>query len=225
MTIIINDIEFGYDIGCRILKTKYGNKPFSGLEDIWDEIPQLTFSEICQLIPNIEQRRVAFVCLGFDTLASQVDGKLVDVQNLMKTTTWVDANGELKEHKYIDIYELYKVSGAVLFKGVDNVWQTRDDYYFVKFKDTSTEREYIIWVELNSVVESNNRNIWSGNNTITATEAIAWTIQTDVPAGNIEKIVRQGDCVLIKKISNQIEPCPVRHLSAKEYMELLVIES
>ncbi len=38
MKIIIENTRFDYNIGCRLLKTKYRNVPFKGLEDIWEDI-------------------------------------------------------------------------------------------------------------------------------------------------------------------------------------------
>ena len=38
MKIIIENTRFDYNIGCRLLKTKYRNTPFNGLEDIWEDI-------------------------------------------------------------------------------------------------------------------------------------------------------------------------------------------
>jgi hypothetical protein len=225
MKIIINDIEFQYNIGCRILKNKYGEKSFPGLEDIWDDIQPMKFVDIVQLITNIEQRRVAFVCLGFDKLVSEVDATLIDTKTMDKSTLWIDKNGELVQHKFVDTYELFEVKGEDLFKGVDQAWGISDPYHFVKFKDTSTDRIYIIWVDRGSVSNANGRSAWGSNLMIDAIEAIAWTIQTDVPKGNIEKIVRQGDCILFKKIDTNIKPCGVRHLTAQEYKDLLVIES
>jgi hypothetical protein len=55
-------------------------------------------------------------------------------------------------------------------------------------------------------------------------DAIAWTIQTNLKEGGIEKIIRQGDCILLKKNkSSQIGD--VRHLTGNEYRSLLVLES
>jgi hypothetical protein len=70
---------------------------------------------------------------------------------------------------------------------------------------------------------------WYSNNEdygvkIDAVQAIAWTIQTDVELGGIEKIVRQGDCVLIKK-KPKAKLGNVRHLTSEEYKTLLVLES
>ena len=46
----------------------------------------------------------------------------------------------------------------------------------------------------------------------------------DIKEGGIEKIVRQGDCILIKK-KDTAETGLVRHLTEKEYRTLLVLES
>jgi hypothetical protein len=49
-------------------------------------------------------------------------------------------------------------------------------------------------------------------------------MQTNVNMGNIEKIIRQGDCILIKPYdANGIGS--VRHLTEDEYRTLLVAES
>ena len=56
MQIIINNMKFDYDLGCRLLKLKHQTCPFEQLADIWDDIVPLSFKEIAQL-PNLEQRR------------------------------------------------------------------------------------------------------------------------------------------------------------------------
>jgi hypothetical protein len=105
------------------------------------------------------------------------------------------------------------------------------DAYYVKCKDTSTDREYLIWVDLNSVwnvkCENDKKlNRWQFDiDKINAIDCIAWTIQTDIPQGNIEKIVRQGDCIMIKPKGKYETLNKERHLSKEEYLELLVAES
>ena len=93
----------------------------------------------------------------------------------------------------------------------------------------STDREYLIWVDLQSVYRTNNEDRWSFNENkhkINAIQCIAWTIQTDIAEGNIEKIIRQGDCILIKpKDITTKGKVHTRHLTEKEYKELLVAES
>ena len=46
MQIVIDNTNFTYDIGCRVLKLKYETAPFSSLEDIWEDIVPITFKEI-----------------------------------------------------------------------------------------------------------------------------------------------------------------------------------
>jgi hypothetical protein len=59
---------------------------------------------------------------------------------------------------------------------------------------------------------------------VDAIDAIAWTIQTNLKEGDIEKIIRQGDCILLKK-KKGTETNVVRHLTSDEYRSLLVLES
>lgn len=217
MKIIINNVPFDYDLGCKVLKLKYGKKVFNGLEDIWEDIVPITSKEIFKIL-NVEQRRVAIGALGIEEFINSIESKLVDKKVISKKTTWINEHGELETVNFDDVYELY-VTNDISIGGVA----------YVKFKDTSTDRVYFIWVNPNSVFTTNNpdRKSWEfGNiNNINAIQAIAWTIQTDVPIGNIEKIIRQGDCILVKPIDkNNILSRP-RHLTENEYLNLLVAES
>jgi hypothetical protein len=226
MKIIINNVEFDYDLGCRLFKMKYAECPKDELADIWNDIQPMTFTEIAQNFKSIEQRRVAIGCLGLDNLVAQIKPILMDKSSIEKTTTWVGEDGKLIETKFTDTYELYKVSKESLLEGADNSWI--EDAYYVKCKDTSTDRDYLIWVDLGSVFRTNNPNSWFNRvtHTINAIQAVAWTIQTNIEENNIEKIVRQGDCVLIKPINSKSEKIgETRHLTEKEYRELLVAES
>jgi len=229
MKIIIENTRFDYNIGCRLLKTKYRNTPFNGLEDIWEDIVPITFKEIATEIQNIEQRRIAVGCLGLENIYKEVNPTLIKSETISKETFWVGENGELIEKKFKDTYELYQVNGNDWGEGAEFGWRKPENVHFVKCKDTSTDREYFIWVDAQSVYRTNNKDKWlsSGEDfgsKITPIQAIAWTIQTDIKEGGIEKIVRQGDCVLIKK-KKKCESGSVRHLTEKEYRKLLVAES
>lgn len=227
MKIIINNTEFSYDIGCRLLKTKYRNTAFKGLEDIWEDINPITFKEISKEIKNIEQRRVAISCLGLENIVNEVKPKLINKETISKTTTWVKQDGTLLTKDYEDTYELYKVEGKDWSKGTEDSWRSPGPVYYVKCKDTSTDREYMIWIDAESVCETNDIPFGSsdlGRNKITPIQAIAWTIQTNVPKGGIDKIVRQGDCIMIKKKKN-VKLVGQRHLTEKEYRKLLEYES
>lgn len=228
MKIIISNQEFGYDIGCRLLKLIHKVSPFQELDDIWEDIIPLTFKDISQLV-NLEQRRIAFLHYGLERLVKEVKPELIDKKTIKKKTIWVNNKGEFVEKKFNDTYELFKVSGKYFDDRKRQEWEREpDDVHFVKCKCTSTDREYMIWVDLRSVANTNGQGWNYDIKKINAIQAIAWTIQTNIPEGNIEKIVRQGDCVLIKPtryFSSDMVSDNVRHLTEKEYRKLLVSES
>jgi hypothetical protein len=59
-----------------------------------------------------------------------------------------------------------------------------------------------------------------------AVDAIASSITTHVREGEIGKIIRQGDCILIKPLKSSENPVDFsRHLTGDEYRRLLVWES
>lgn len=230
MKIVLENVSFPYDLGCRLLKLKYNDEcPFEELSDIWNDIQPLTFKDIAQL-ENLEQRRVGVICLGIDRLVGEVNPKLINKKTINKQTTWVAENGELVTKQFKDTYELYKVDGKYFSEGMlQNSWQKMEDSYYVKCNDTSTDRVYMIWVDVRNVYDTNFTewgDRWNFDiNKINAIQCVAWTIQTDIAVGNIEKIIRQGDCILIKPKNSKKDKVGVRHLTEKEYTDLLVAES
>lgn len=227
--IIINNVEFPYNEGCGILKLKHKEEcPLEQLKDIWNDIVPLTFREI-SLFQNLEQRRIGISLLGIDEIVKDVNPKLISSKTLKKDTTWINENGELVNLDFNDTYELYEVSGEYFSKGLSSYRNMANSYY-VKCKDTSTDREYMIWVDIKSVYETNNngdRGSWGIKyaNFVNATQCIAWTIQTDIPKGSISEIVRQGDCIMIRPTDEFTPLSEPRHLTEKEYLELIVAES
>lgn len=226
--IVIDNHKFDYDMGCRMLKVKHQDQcPFPELAEFWADIKPLTFVEIAQL-PNLEERRVGINCLGLERLVKEINPKLISKETIKKTTTWLDADGKIVGHQFADTYELFEVDGAIFSKGLPNSWQKMENAYYIRCKDTSTDREYLIWVDVQSVYQTNsegNRSWGFDIKKVNAIQCIAWTIQTDVPKGNIEKILRQGDCILIKP-TGKYEPLNApRHLTEHEYRTLLVAES
>jgi len=227
--IIIENIEFDVEKGKRLLKLKYNDCPFPQLESEWESIEPFTFEEIAEF-ENLEERRVGILCLGIERLVEEVNPKLLNSETITKTNTYIDENGELVTKTFEDTYELYEVAGAKLSKNLDN-WRRVQDCHFVKCKDVSTEREYLIWVDIASVYRTNKgEREWfdaeRDKNKVTAIQAIAWTIQTNIDEGNIKKIVRQGDCVLIKPKNSELPTLATpRHLTEKEYRKLMVAES
>lgn len=233
--IIINSLEFPFDVGCGLLKLKYTECPFPELDDFWDEIVPLTFLDIMQLT-NLEERRVGILCLGIDRLVQQINPELINRQEIPKTTMWVGADGNLINKDFRDVYELYEVSGKMLSNNLPQ-WQEIPNSYFVKCKDTSTDRDYLLWVDPRRVYETNKDAIHATLNRkynwvnvdeiphlINAVMTIAWTIQTNVPINGIQEIIRQGDCILIKPKTTARLDTP-RHLTEHEYRTLLTAES
>ena len=227
MKIVINNVEFPFDLGCRVLKLKYQDEcPMEQLEDFWDKVVPATFGDIAQL-PNLEQRRVGILNLGMEAIIKEAKPTLLSSKTIKKTTTWVNEKGELVEHTFDDTYELFEVKGEVFSQNMESSWRKMEDCHYVRCKDTSTDREYLIWVDLRSVYSTNELGSnWDFDmSKINPIHCIAWTIQTDVPQGNIAKIVRQGDCVMIKPKGTYTPLDKPRHLTEKEYLKLIVAES
>jgi hypothetical protein len=229
MKIIINNVEFPFNEGCRLLKLKYDKCPMKEIEDFWEDIIPMNFKDIAVSFTNTEQRRVGILCLGLEKLVSEVNPRLIKSETIKKETIWVDENGVLQNHKFNDIYELYEVDGSIWGEN-ERGWNIRNVHY-VKCKDTSTDREYFLWVNAQDVYSANDtrESRWYSSNEnygnlITPIQSIAWTIQTDIKEGGIEKIIRQGDCIMIKKKPNA-KKGNVRHLTEKEYLTLLKEES
>ena len=225
--IVISNVEFPFDLGCRVLKLKYKDEcPMAQLEDFWGDINPATFQDIA-LLPNLEQRRIGILHLGLDNIVSSVNPKLLSKKTIKKTTSWVNEQGEIVEHKFDDTYELFEVDGSVFSQGIENNWRTMENCHYIRCKDTSTDREYLIWVDLQSVYRTNELGeSWEfDKKKINPIQCIAWTIQTNVPQGKIEKIIRQGDCVMIKPKGKYTPLDRARHLTEKEYMKLIVAES
>ena len=228
MKLIVSNTEFEFNIGCRVAKMKYGNECHTFMEDalgdVWNEIQPLTFQEIASQINNIEQRRIAIGLLGIENVIAQVKPTLIDRSTIKKTTTWVNESGNLETKEYEDIYELFEVKGKDLYNGVKSAWGLHRNQHYVKFKCTSTDREYYIWIDEESVKRTNGFDMWKQDTKINAIQSIAWTIQTNIKQGGIEKIVRQGDCIMIK-LKDGAEQSVVRHLTEEEYRTLLAEES
>jgi len=224
MKVVIENVIFDKEVGSRLLKLKHETCPYPQLENEWDSIVPLSFKDIAKM-KNLEERRIGIVCLGLDRLIKEVNPKLISSKTLKKKANYIDKDGNHIKKTYEDTYELYEVSGEQFSEGLDS-WRTASNSHYVKCKDTSTDREYLIWVDIREVSRTNGGSGWSVEaKDVNPIQCIAWTIQTNVKEGNIEKIIRQGDCVLVKPINpNDLLDNP-RHLTEKEYKKLLVAES
>jgi hypothetical protein len=216
---------------------KYGDTPFAGLEDIWDSIVPPTFQDIVRDTHNVEARRVALNCLGLERMKEQLNVRLINEESIAKTTMWVTESGELVEHKFDDTYRLYELNGEDLFRDIDNDWRSPinkgEKFYYITCKDTSTDREYLLWVDIYSVYMTKQKDTWSSwasqqreaPKVVNAIDCVAWTITTDIAEGYISHILRQGDCILVKPKGGYERLKHHRHLTADEYRTLLLAES
>lgn len=242
MKAIIDKTEFPPEIGKRILKAKHGRCTIPALERQWDEIPDLTFAAIVKEISDTDHRRIAFKYLGLHRMLAELKPRLVCSETVTKTALWARPDGSLVRREYEDTYELFRVDWCELYIGVstDNMGkeqprELQQDRHFVKFRDTSTGREYVIWVDIREVLANNPEAIGEGQRIpmlkrkiealVNPIMAIAWTIRTDIERGGIERIIRQGDCVLIRKLPGAGRLEKPRHLTEQEYRSLLGDES
>ena len=107
MKIIIDNVEFPFNEGCKLLKLKHGSNtesPFKEIEDFWNEIEPLTFKEIITTFNNLEQRRIALSYLGLENLSKEINSKLVSTETISKQTTWVNKDGVTETIKFEDKY-------------------------------------------------------------------------------------------------------------------------
>ena len=230
MKIIINNTRFDYNIGCKLIKAKHGDTcpTWFNQPEIWNDIEPITFKEIASEFTNIEMRRIAISCLGIENLVKEVNPKMIGSETITKTTTYVNQEGEIITSEFEDTYNLFEVEAESLGLG----GRGSQKYHYIQCKDTSTDREYLIWINARSVYETNDKRTdgrWYSSSEdygkmITPIQAIAWTIQTNIKKGGIEKMIRQGDCILIKK-NKEYELETTRHITEEEYRELLVLES
>lgn len=221
--IVLNNVKFDYDLGCKMLKTRYGtyeNCPDSiknhlNLAEIWDDIIPLTFKDI-SLIGNIEERRVGFLYYGAERMTKELNFELLNRTVLKKENRWLNPFSLKEEVNNIDdVYELYEIPGI-------NFGKYEKNRHFVKCSCTSTGREYYIWVDLDSILR-----LVPVSKKITAIDAIAWTFTTNVKEESIDYWIRQGDCIFAK-IKDGEEPTYTdtpRHLTSKEYINKLKYES
>jgi hypothetical protein len=226
-TFVINSEKFEVETGKKLLKLKYEQCPFDELNDEWNDITPLTFQEILKDLRNVEQRRIAINILGTERLMKEIEPQLVDRQVVTKTTRWVvdEDTNERVERTYEDVYELYRVPLEALGLENNGNWVRNGFLYYVKCKDTSTDREYMLWVDESDVRRANDDLHWRDGQ-IDALHAIAWTIQTTYHKGDILSIVRQGDCVLVKPVEGaRSSSWSQRHLSKEEYLTLMKDES
>ena len=243
-TIIINNEEFDFDLGVKLVKLKYGEELPPGLESLdhmWADIVPATFADIGS-IANIEQRRAAFDCMGIEKMLEQTEPTEIGKETLTKEVKWVNGITGKRETKTIeDTYTLYRIDSEKLYKDLQGLVNNMrgaqaPDSYILEFKDTSTDRRYLLWIDPIGVFITNTQSNWLSSNMpreefekhLNPISAIAWSMMTDVPKGYIKRIIRQGDCIIVEprsELQGADTPSRERHLTETEYRELIDLES
>lgn len=233
------EFELPFELGIRLFKCIFSECPIKEIEAIWSDIEPMTFAEVNRLFTTIEQKRTAFQFIGLERMIGDLNPVLVSAESLSKSTSWVQPDGSILQHHFTDTYEIYRVDATDLWGSQATETVSREqlaNVYFVKCRDTSTGKEYVIWVDLQDIYRVNReRHLTNGISyydsrtnfeaLVTPIEAIAWTIMTDIPYGSIEYILRQGDCIFVRPTADCKGQTYPRHLTGKEYVVLMKGES
>ena len=240
--VVINGRYFSGATGLRLLKLRHDTCPFPEWQEAWDNVEPLRFKDIARSLKDMDRRRMAIASLGIDRLIADIDSTLVKEETIAKVTNWVDTDGNIRTYQFSDTYSIHRVKWATLFGDMENpregmivpFEQRSHNFYFVKFKDTSTQRDHIIWVDLREVHWTNHPEIsrdeirtmsqFRMEKMSSPIDAIAWTFMTRLSKGSIEAIIRQGDCILARPVKDPVEESP-RHLTGEEYRTRLRAES
>jgi hypothetical protein len=240
--VFINGMNFNGETGMRLLKLQHTTCPYPEWQEAWDSVEPLRFRDITRLFKDHDRRRMAIRSLGIDRLIPDIETTLVKAETMEKITSWVDTDGNTHTRHFTGTYSLHRVRWDTLFSdaGDTRIDKTRphhpcsSDLYFVKFRDTTTDREYINWVNLRDVHFTNHPDITRDmvsalsqariEKMSSPINAIAWTIETTLAKGSIEAIIRQGNCILVRPVNEPVIVAP-RRLTGEEYRTLLRVES
>lgn len=231
MQIIIENAAFDINMGIRVAKAKAKSGPcpefLKNYIDMWDSVLTPTFADIAAL-ENLESRRVAFKYFDMEELAARAGATPVRSETIKKSTQWVTETGELETVEFDDTYELWRIPRENLLRS-DAPVSRGMDFFFVRMKDTSTDRKYMIWVDIKAVIQESSTKRYDdldkALDEVSPIAAIAWTMRTTIPLGCIDSIVRQGDCILVKPNEDFKHERPERPLTEHEYRTLVRYES
>lgn len=213
MELVIDNVRFELNsLSLGVLKLKHTICPeyLLSVKDKFDEATPITVKEAISQLSNLEQRRVALKLFSVDQIVRDIKSKEVSRTTLSKKYLWED---DSKGSHYEDTYILYSLDSGDLLS--ESRSPRTSSLYYLTFKDTSTDRNYLLWVD---------SSIFIGR-TPDPIDAIAWSIQTTVPYNHVKAVIRQGDCILVETDPNVKLLSNPRHLTKEEYLTLLKLES
>lgn len=227
----INGISFDPGMGSLLLDVK--NMGMSVPEGVvWETMDGHPASHrLVRLFSGDPDRlRTALQALGVNGLLRDRTPELIHQETLYKMMLFVGPKGNLKMRWIHDTYRLFRIvmeDVPVFNRPTDNV-----TVYYVEFNDTSTGKAYRMCVDMRiSLSVTLNRNMVELNpgehlEAMNAIDAIASSFTTHVREGEIDKIIRQGDCILIKPVEGaDTSRRWTRPITGDEYRRLLFWES
>jgi hypothetical protein len=170
----------------------------------WDNVEPMTAKEAFQE-KNTEKRRIMFQHISPAKIFEQIDPKLIKEETIFKERTRWDKNNKAYKTEYKDSYSLYEIDPAkILDVEQQRVGNRNTKCYMLKMKDTSTEREYFLYIP---------EEVGKTGDPIAC---IAWT--HPVLADGFTRILRQGDVLLYKYDSPPKMLATPRQLTREEYL-------
>lgn len=163
------------------------NDFFDVVREVWDETPAITVTQAFGT-KNIEHRRLIFNVIGPENLMATLKPELLDTKTIVRENLVYNNDGDCATEVLTDTYELYKIDEDRLFADTTETRRfsrQNNNCYAVKCKDSSTDREY--WIYVTDEAAKNND----------ALEAIAWTYQLHTPVYT-NSIYRQGEVIIAK---------------------------
>jgi hypothetical protein len=230
----IRGISFDPGMGSRLLDIKNMGMsvPEGVVSEAMDGHP--ASRQLVRLFSGDANRlSTALRALGVNGLLRDRTPELIHQETLYKMIRFVGPEGNLDTMWIHDTYRLLRiVMEDVRVRDIRDRPIENLTLYYVEFNDTSTGKLYRMCVDMRIPLSVKlNRDVVELNpgehlEAMNAVDAIASSITTHVREGEIEKIVRQGDCILIKPLKSSENPVDFsRHLTGDEYRRLLVWES
>jgi len=211
MKITIDGSVFDYEIGSRILKTKYGHKPFKGLEEVWDKITPLTLQDIClyPMKPDLRRKSVIFLGPGF-----------IDNSDHLRRFVEFDGRVFFQTSEPPDRFSDPKGYYEWLAQSEDEYsWLQHDLFYVRNFMSESGQFLYR-WVDMYRMLKPELSDI-------RAVDAMAFTLTPRVPYDEITDIIVMGDMSFYKMTDHsKIDwDWDYRPLTGYEYLNGIIHES
>jgi len=230
----ISGISFDPGMGSRLLDIKNMGMsvPEGVVSEAMDGHP--ASRQLVRLFSGDANRlSAALRALGVNGLLRDRTPELIHQETLYKMIRFVGPEGNLDTMWIHDTYRLLRiVMEDVRVRDIRDRPIENLTLYYVEFNDTSTGKLYRMCVDMRIPLSVKlNRDMVELNpgehlESMNAVDAIASSITTHVREGEIGKIIRQGDCILIKPLKSSENPVDFsRHLRGDEYRRLLVWES